>query len=36
VKMQAESLGGTISLQSKPGKGTEFVLEFPQMHLQKG
>jgi PAS domain S-box-containing protein len=29
VKMQVESLGGKISVQSKPGAGTTFVLEFP-------
>ena len=34
VKMQVESLGGSISLQSTLGKGTEFVLAFPQAHLQ--
>jgi signal transduction histidine kinase len=34
VKMQVESLGGTISLKSELQHGTEFVLEFPQMHLQ--
>jgi PAS domain S-box-containing protein len=29
VKMQVESLGGTISVKSKPDAGTEFILEFP-------
>jgi PAS domain S-box-containing protein len=29
VKMQVESLGGKISVQSKPGIGTTFILEFP-------
>jgi len=29
VKMQVENLGGRISVQSKPGLGTTFRLEFP-------
>jgi len=29
VKMQVENLGGCISVQSKPGLGTTFRLEFP-------
>jgi PAS domain S-box-containing protein len=29
VKMQVENLGGKISLQSKPGHGTTFKVEFP-------
>ncbi|HEY4325954.1 MAG TPA: PAS domain S-box protein [Mucilaginibacter sp.] len=29
VKMQVENLGGKVSLQSKPGSGTTFKLEFP-------
>jgi PAS domain S-box-containing protein len=29
VKMQVESLGGTISVKSKVNVGTEFILEFP-------
>jgi chemotaxis protein histidine kinase CheA len=29
VKMQVESLGGKISVQSEPGSGTAFKLEFP-------
>jgi signal transduction histidine kinase len=29
VKMQVESLGGTINVQSKLNTGTEFSLEFP-------
>jgi len=34
VKMQVESLGGTVALHSELNQGAEFVLEFPQMHLQ--
>jgi chemotaxis protein histidine kinase CheA len=34
VKTQVESLGGNISVQSVVNKGTKFVLEFPQNHLQ--
>ncbi|WP_295798867.1 PAS domain S-box protein [Mucilaginibacter sp.] len=34
VKMQVESLGGTIRLQSELNKGTEFIIEFPQAQLQ--
>jgi PAS domain S-box-containing protein len=29
VKMQVESLGGTISVKSKINVGTEFIIEFP-------
>ena len=29
AKMQVENLGGNISLQSRPGHGTTFKLEFP-------
>ncbi|HEY2583091.1 MAG TPA: PAS domain S-box protein [Mucilaginibacter sp.] len=29
VKMQVENLGGKVSLQSRPGHGTSFKLEFP-------
>jgi len=29
VKTQVEALGGTIEIKSKPGNGTEFVIEFP-------
>jgi chemotaxis protein histidine kinase CheA len=29
VKMQVESLGGTINVQSSLNTGTEFSLEFP-------
>jgi PAS domain S-box-containing protein len=29
VKTQVESLGGRIKVQSEPGKGTQFVIEFP-------
>ena len=29
VKMQVESLKGTISVESIPGRGTAFRLEFP-------
>ncbi len=29
VKMQVESLGGTISVKSRVNVGTEFILEFP-------
>jgi PAS domain S-box-containing protein len=28
VKTQVEALGGTISVKSKPGEGTEFILQF--------
>ncbi len=34
VKIQVESLGGSISLHSKLNEGTEFTIEFPQLHLQ--
>jgi PAS domain S-box-containing protein len=36
VKMQVESLGGSITLQSKPGKGVEVELEFPLTQLREG
>ena len=29
VKMQVEGLGGTIAVQSEPGKGTKFLMELP-------
>lgn len=29
VKLQTESLGGTINIKSEVNKGTEFILEFP-------
>jgi signal transduction histidine kinase len=29
VKMQVENLGGKVSVQSEPGKGSTFKLEFP-------
>lgn len=35
VKMQVESLGGNISINSTLNKGTEFIIEFPLQHLQK-
>jgi chemotaxis protein histidine kinase CheA len=35
VKMQVETLGGTISLRSELNKGTEFELEFPISHLSE-
>lgn len=35
IKMQVESLGGTVSLKSAINKGTEFLLEFPLLHLEK-
>jgi signal transduction histidine kinase len=35
VKMQMESLGGNISIESKLDYGTQFTLEFPLQHLQK-
>ena len=34
VKMQVESLGGKITLTSELTKGTEFLLEFPQLQKQ--
>lgn len=34
VKLQTESLGGTINVNSEVNKGTEFILEFP-MKLKK-
>ncbi len=35
VKMQVESLGGAIALKSKLNKGTEFIIEFPQLHMKQ-
>ncbi len=35
VKMQMESLGGNISIESALDSGTQFTLEFPLHHLQK-
>ncbi len=32
VKRMTESLGGTVSFESELGKGTIFLLEFPQKH----
>jgi len=29
VKTQVEALGGTIKIKSKPGVGTEFVIQSP-------
>jgi PAS domain S-box-containing protein len=29
VKMQVESMGGSISVESDPGKGSTFIIEFP-------
>ncbi|MBS1502209.1 MAG: PAS domain-containing sensor histidine kinase [Bacteroidetes bacterium] len=29
VKTQVEALGGTIRIKSKPGEGTEFIIELP-------
>lgn len=31
VKMQVESMGGSISVESEPGKGSAFIIEFPDM-----
>lgn len=30
VKTQVEALGGTIKIKSKPGEGTEFIIQLPQ------
>jgi PAS domain S-box-containing protein len=35
VKMQVENLGGKISVQSKPGQGTTFKVEFPDSRYAK-
>jgi len=29
VKMQVETMGGTISVESKPGHGTTFMIAVP-------
>jgi signal transduction histidine kinase len=34
VKMQAQKLGGKINVQSRPGSGTTFKLEFPVSGLE--
>lgn len=35
VKMQVENLGGKISVESKPGEGSTFKIEFPQVERQR-
>ena len=31
VKMQVESMGGSIRVESEPEKGTTFILDFPDL-----
>lgn len=31
VKMQVESMGGSIRVESEPGKGSTFIIEFPEL-----
>jgi signal transduction histidine kinase len=33
VKMQVENLGGKINVQSEPGSGTTFKIEFPKVNF---
>jgi len=35
IRMQMESLGGNVSIQSTLDKGTQFTLNFPLHHQQK-
>lgn len=35
VKTQVESLGGNIDIKSKPGEGTEFIIELPLSDTKK-